>query len=256
MLGTKCPSITSRWIQSAPAASTARDLFPSLEKSEARIDGAMTRGRDANWADMCAFPKTLSKPRREFPGNTRQRGGQCGQNALAGRKNLPPAAPIAGAAERGRRGKPIFYWVFCAGTGFADPDPVKVGRTTAAFVGVLPCCLPLAPPRPQWTRCNRCCRRNRIRRKPPALPRTRPPRSIPRTARRRQKVRLQSPVVSRVYADLAADDQSVDRGAESNSTASTTSASSHVGLDRPDQRATQTCSRRSMPTATARSARP
>jgi hypothetical protein len=42
------PSITSRWIQSAPAASTARTSSPSLAKSAARIDGAMTRGRDAN----------------------------------------------------------------------------------------------------------------------------------------------------------------------------------------------------------------
>ena len=45
MLGTKCPSITSRWIQSAPAASTARTSSPSFEKSEARIEGAMKSGR-------------------------------------------------------------------------------------------------------------------------------------------------------------------------------------------------------------------
>ncbi len=32
MLGTKCPSITSRWIQSAPAASTARTSSPSLRE--------------------------------------------------------------------------------------------------------------------------------------------------------------------------------------------------------------------------------
>src|SRR3954468_6759665 len=47
MLGTKCPSMTSRWIQSAPAASTARTSSPSLEKSEARIEGAIARGRGA-----------------------------------------------------------------------------------------------------------------------------------------------------------------------------------------------------------------
>src|SRR3979409_1783319 len=58
MLGTKCPSITSRWIQSAPAWSTARTSSASLAKSEARIDGAMTRGRDANCWDMCAFRKS------------------------------------------------------------------------------------------------------------------------------------------------------------------------------------------------------
>src|SRR4051812_1216344 len=41
MLGTKCPSITSRWIQSAPAASTAATASPSREKSEARMEGAI-----------------------------------------------------------------------------------------------------------------------------------------------------------------------------------------------------------------------
>src|ERR1700682_4313995 len=59
MLGTKCPSITSRWIQAAPAASTARTSSPSLEKSDARIDGAMTRGREANCWGMCAYPETF-----------------------------------------------------------------------------------------------------------------------------------------------------------------------------------------------------
>ncbi len=41
MLGTKCPSMTSTWIQSQPAASTARTSSPSLAKSAERIDGAM-----------------------------------------------------------------------------------------------------------------------------------------------------------------------------------------------------------------------
>ena len=50
MTGTKWPSITSRWIQSAPAASTARTSSASLEKSEARIDGrdAERAGHDAS----------------------------------------------------------------------------------------------------------------------------------------------------------------------------------------------------------------
>src|SRR5262245_65912594 len=46
ILGTKWPSITSTWIQSAPAWSTARNSSPSREKSAARIDGAMVSGRD------------------------------------------------------------------------------------------------------------------------------------------------------------------------------------------------------------------
>src|SRR4051812_143290 len=46
ILGTKCPSITSTCTQSAPAASIARTSSPSLAKSDARIGGAMGRGRD------------------------------------------------------------------------------------------------------------------------------------------------------------------------------------------------------------------
>src|SRR5215467_5031151 len=45
MLGTKCPSMTSTWIQSAPAPSTARTSSPSLAKSDARMDGAISSGR-------------------------------------------------------------------------------------------------------------------------------------------------------------------------------------------------------------------
>ena len=44
MLGTKCPSITSRRIQSPPASSTARISSPSWAKSADRIDGAMIIG--------------------------------------------------------------------------------------------------------------------------------------------------------------------------------------------------------------------
>ena len=41
MLGTKWPSITSTWIQSAPAASIARTSSPSRAKSADRIEGAI-----------------------------------------------------------------------------------------------------------------------------------------------------------------------------------------------------------------------
>ena len=41
MLGTKWPSITSRWIQSAPALSIASTSSPSFEKSDASTDGAI-----------------------------------------------------------------------------------------------------------------------------------------------------------------------------------------------------------------------
>ena len=42
MLGTKWPSMTSTWIQSAPAASTARISSPRRAKSAARIEGAIS----------------------------------------------------------------------------------------------------------------------------------------------------------------------------------------------------------------------
>src|SRR6185312_15531496 len=43
-LGTKWPSITSTWIQSAPASVTAATSCPSAAKSADRIDGAMRTG--------------------------------------------------------------------------------------------------------------------------------------------------------------------------------------------------------------------
>jgi hypothetical protein len=44
MLGTKWPSMTSMWIQSAPAASIARTSSPSLAKSAERMEGAIRTG--------------------------------------------------------------------------------------------------------------------------------------------------------------------------------------------------------------------
>src|SRR5687768_7565038 len=44
MLGTKWPSMTSTWTQSAPAASMARTSSPRRAKSDARMDGAMMTG--------------------------------------------------------------------------------------------------------------------------------------------------------------------------------------------------------------------
>src|SRR4051794_2006475 len=45
MFGTKWPSITSRWIQSAPAASMARSSSPALAKSQDSMEGAISSGR-------------------------------------------------------------------------------------------------------------------------------------------------------------------------------------------------------------------
>src|SRR5712691_4322506 len=51
--GTKWPSITSTWIQSAPAAVTARTSSASRPKSAERIDGAIIpmRHRLASWPE-------------------------------------------------------------------------------------------------------------------------------------------------------------------------------------------------------------
>src|SRR6185436_1743766 len=65
ILGTKCPSMTSTWIQSAPAASTARTSSPSLAKSADRIDGAIIKGRG------------IGGPPKRGSRNTLRRGGQC-----------------------------------------------------------------------------------------------------------------------------------------------------------------------------------
>src|SRR2546423_13052218 len=49
--GTKCPSITSKWTQSAPACSRAATSSPSRLKSAERSDGAtstLADGRDAD----------------------------------------------------------------------------------------------------------------------------------------------------------------------------------------------------------------
>jgi hypothetical protein len=46
--------------------------------------------------------------------------GNAGRTARAGRKILPLAASIAEEVGSFEWQKPLFYWVFCDGTGFAD----------------------------------------------------------------------------------------------------------------------------------------
>src|ERR1700733_8244097 len=107
MLGTKWPSITSKWIQSAPAASTARTSSPSLEKSEARIDGAMTRGRGVKEADICAVFRKLSLREKRFFGLTCE----C-PAGNAGGKICRQAAPIADWRRRSPIAKAIILLIF------------------------------------------------------------------------------------------------------------------------------------------------
>ena len=67
MLGTKCPSITSRWIQSAPAASTARVSSASFEKSAARIEGAMTGGSITGLSETVGMGSAVCVSLNEAP---------------------------------------------------------------------------------------------------------------------------------------------------------------------------------------------
>src|ERR1700676_1364469 len=120
MFEKKSPSLTSRGTKSRPAASTGRTSSPSLAKSEARIDGAMTRGRDANWVDMCAFPKALRSVEERLSRNMRKPFGQCGRAAPRRRKILPLAAAIAGAGESRNSENHTFYWPYHDGMAFAD----------------------------------------------------------------------------------------------------------------------------------------
>ena len=68
MFGTKCPSITSIWIQSAPAASTARTSSPSRAKSAERMEGAMRRGERRHGP---AGTTRLGPPQRDRSGAQR-----------------------------------------------------------------------------------------------------------------------------------------------------------------------------------------
>src|SRR5947207_2922219 len=120
MLGTKCPSITSRWIQSAPAASTLRTSSPSLEKSDARIDGAMTRGRGANGWDMGASGYGASGYGMASRVTCAIVRGNAGGTNSCGRKNLPEAAAFAGGGGPAWLRKPNKIWVFRNGTALAE----------------------------------------------------------------------------------------------------------------------------------------
>src|SRR5215469_14819767 len=65
MLGTKRPSITSTWIQSAPASSTARTSSASRPKSADRIDGATITDRFiGSWASCDRPPPPAAAPKQ------------------------------------------------------------------------------------------------------------------------------------------------------------------------------------------------
>src|SRR5271166_6083261 len=83
ILGTNRPSITSTWIQSAPAASTARTSSPKRVKSADKIEGAMridgaagtggfTRELSVSGIDFCREGPTMAGQDRASP--TRYKG--------------------------------------------------------------------------------------------------------------------------------------------------------------------------------------
>src|ERR1700752_453446 len=118
MFGTKCPSITSRWIQSAPAASTLRISSPSLEKSEASTDGAMTRGRGANGWDM-ALPGMWTG-RNGFRVTRAYARGNAGESLLLWAENSAATAFVAGCCKTLGARKALILLGFSAGTAFAE----------------------------------------------------------------------------------------------------------------------------------------
>src|SRR5690606_12259004 len=84
MLGTKWPSITSRWIQSAPAAATASTSSPSREKSADSTEGAMTIPLSIKSSPLSQFGWTEMIPpalRHSL------------QHCPANRNCLPPGSP-------------------------------------------------------------------------------------------------------------------------------------------------------------------
>ena len=93
------------------------DLFAEPEKSDARIDGAMTRGRGAKGWDMGACRHSGSGM---APRNMRDCPGQCGRTNSCGRKNLPEAASIAGSRRASGYKNPNKIWVFRHGTALAE----------------------------------------------------------------------------------------------------------------------------------------
>src|SRR6266567_8164159 len=144
MLGTKCPSITSRWIQSAPAASTARTSSPSLEKSEARIEGAIARARGAKAWVMARFPVAAERtngPRLTWaprPGNAGTISFLWAENSAVVGMNCRCSPVLKTAVDTD------FIELFALARRLLTSGPEHWPRH-AARVGVVQCCLRLAP---------------------------------------------------------------------------------------------------------------
>src|SRR5689334_15773350 len=135
MLGTKWPSITSRWIQSAPAASTARTSSPSLEKSEARIEGAITRGRGVNGDVMGA----VSGSKGECEAVTcRPRSGNEGREKSARERHEMPGR-LAGLQGKIPIFQAVSLWHAACDAAFGNTSPPPFGGNA----GVLSCGLRL-----------------------------------------------------------------------------------------------------------------
>src|SRR2546426_5935708 len=92
-LGTKCPSMTSTWMRSAPARSASVTCSPRRAKSAARIEGASrTRSLRSGGTGLLEDVHELVVP-----------AGDLGDRLPSGRLFVPPAdqwLPEVGAADR------------------------------------------------------------------------------------------------------------------------------------------------------------
>ena len=89
----------------------------------------MTRGRDANCWDMCAFPNLFEGAERLRVTCGGAGGNAAGQAAPVGGKICRSGHLLPGFADRSGCGKARFYWVFRHGTALAEIRARAVGRT-------------------------------------------------------------------------------------------------------------------------------
>src|SRR5579883_3165435 len=99
MFGTKQPSITSTWIQSAPALSTARTSSASRPKSAERIEGAMVIGGGVPVGADPLEMTCVTNPR----GGGRSARRQAGRLRIAPLREWPKAVTVAPASMNVRR---------------------------------------------------------------------------------------------------------------------------------------------------------
>src|SRR5947209_1799611 len=144
-LGTKCPSMTSTWMRSAPPASTSRTSSPSREKSAARMDGAIAGIEKTSrmgfvlrivQMESAAHP-TLGDMPPLAPPSPKRRGGPGGRGfSSCQREPLPPApSPERGGGASGRMALALALGLsWAAGPLPAQPPDRPAENATAARI--------------------------------------------------------------------------------------------------------------------------